>query len=301
MSKISWAIVFLLCATLTGWAQQGDSMVQVNGVQVNGSYLPAGALLGCTLDEPNFSSQTARAGDPVLCRTTSVEMFGRQVIPRGAYLSAHLRNYRDPGRFVGKGWIQLEFTALNLPAGTFPINAKVISAGRYRVDGDGRIKGRGHPTRDAVEWAIPILWPVKVLTLPARGPRPNFKGETRIELRLMDDLLLPEGASSSFGRLTPRSSSLQPRQQFPTPDSQPRAITASNQTRTTPAARRLTVLVLRGGRMYMVSDYWVENGNLAYTTGGGVQSLPLNSLDLYMTRQLNAERGVPFLLAAKYR
>src|SRR5262249_16010278 len=143
-------------------------------------FLPAGTLLRCTLDEPNFSSQTARSGDPVLCRTTSVEIFGRQVIPRGAYLSARLQDYRDPGHFVGKGWIQLEFTRLTLPGGNFPLNAKVISAGRYRVNGDGRIQGRGHATRDALEWAIPILWPIKVLTLPARGPRPSFKGETRI-------------------------------------------------------------------------------------------------------------------------
>ncbi len=298
MSRFSLATIFVLCATLTGWAQQGESLVQVNG---SGSFLPAGTLLGCTLDEPHFSSQTARPGDPVLCRTTSVEMFGRQLIPRGAYLSARLRNYSDPGHFVGKGWIQLEFTTLTLPGGSFPLSAKVISAGRYKVDGSGKIRGSGHAVRDAVEWAIPILWPVKVLTLPARGPRPNFKGETRIELRLMEDLPLPESAASSFGRLSPRSSTYQPREELSAPDEH-RAITASNRPQTAATQRRLTLLVLRGGRMYMVSDYWSENGNLAYTTGGGaVQTLPLNALDLYMTRQLNAERGVPFLLAARYR
>ena len=66
---------FLLCSAATGWAQQTELAVP------SGRFVPAGTLLGCTLDEPNFSSQTARAGDPVLCKTTSVEMFGRQVIP----------------------------------------------------------------------------------------------------------------------------------------------------------------------------------------------------------------------------
>ncbi len=77
--------------------------------------LPAGTLLQCTLDEPNFSSQTALPGDPILCNATSLSAFGSPVFPRGAYLAGHFQNYRDPGRFVGKGWINLEFDRLVLP------------------------------------------------------------------------------------------------------------------------------------------------------------------------------------------
>src|SRR5215470_7681696 len=200
----SYLTVFLLCSVASGWAQQTEVNVP------SGRFVPAGTLLGCTLDEPNFSSQTARAGDPVLCKTTSVEMFGRQVIPRGAYLSARLRNYRDLGHFFGKGWIQLEFTSLTLPGGNVPIDAKVISAAHYKVNGEGKVRGHGHPTRDVIEWSIPILWPVKVVTLPARGPRPEFKGETRIELRLMEDMLIPESAYAMPGGLPWRTSSVQP-------------------------------------------------------------------------------------------
>jgi hypothetical protein len=298
MSKAYFATVLLLCAApMTGWAQQGETVVQVNG-----TFLPAGTLLGCTLDEPDFSSRTARPGDPVLCRTTSVEMFGRQVIPRGAYLSARLRNYRDPGHFVGKGWIQLEFTSLTLPGGSYPLNAKVISAGRYRVNGDGQIQGLGHAGRDAVEWAIPILWPMKVLTLPARGPRPRFKGETRLELRLMEDMVLPDSASSSFGRLSPRSSASQPGMRLPAAGLTVRqqAPSDARYRMTSAGQRRLTLLVLRGGRSYLVADYWVDNGNLEYTTDGRTrQRLRLDALDLLMTKQLNEERGVAFMLTAR--
>jgi hypothetical protein len=304
-----------------GWAQT----VTVGQV---GNFVPAGTLLGCTLDEPNFSSQTARAGDPVLCKTTtSVEMFGRSLIPRGAYLSARLKNYRDPGHFVGKGWLQLEFTSLTLPSGRVPLDAKVISAARYRVNGDGKIQGRGHVTRDAVEWAIPILWPMKVVTLPARGPRPTLKAETRIELRLMQDLMIPESADSTSSGLTPRSSALQPRPDVAgasvagprfanlwyantTLPTQPLTSTSVERYQTRPEINRglpsavqprLTLLVLRGGRIYLVTDYWVNNGNLNYTTGGALHALPLDALDLPLTRQLNVERGVPFILAAKNR
>ena len=195
MSKSFCLSILLLCSSPVGRAQQVT-------VEQLGPVVPAGTLLGCTLDEPDFSSKTARPGDPVLCRTTnSVEMFGRTLIPRGAYLSARLKNYRDPGHFVGKGWLQLEFTGLTLPGGSFPLDAKVIAAARYKVDGDGKILGNGHPTRDAVEWAIPILWPIKVVTLPARGPRPTLKGETRIELRVMENLAIPDAAYSTLGGL----------------------------------------------------------------------------------------------------
>jgi hypothetical protein len=304
-----------------GWAQH------VETVRV-GTFIPAGTLLGCTLDEPNFSSQTARPEDPVLCKTnSSVAMFGRSLIPRGSYLSARLRSYRDPGHFIGKGWLQLEFTNLILPGGSFPLDAKVISAGRYRVNGDGKIQGRGHPKRDAIEWAIPILWPIKVLTLPARGPRPTLKAETRIELRLMEDLVIPDSAYSTSGRLTPRPEPSQrspgdggasfagsrfadfrsDQTSLPTPTvtstSVERYQTAEvrNRQLRSAAQPRPTLLVLRDGRTYLAADYWVDRGNLGYTTGGALHILPVDALDVPMTRQLNAERGVPFTLAAKNR
>ena len=309
MSKRSCLIIWI-CAAPIGWAQQTVTVGQV------GPFVPAGTLLGCTLDEPNFSSQTARVGDPVLCKTTaSVVMFGHSLIPRGAYLSGRLKNYRDPGHFVGKGWIQLEFTSLTLPGGSVPLDAKVISAARYRVNGDGKIQGRGHATRDAVEWAIPVLWPVKVLTLPARGPRPTLKSETRIELRLMEDLLIPESVYATSSVLTPQPSAVQPgadvrdaifwRGNTRLPTHQ--AVTStSNQSPATnrglPSAQpRPTLLILRGGRVYLVTDYWVDRGNLDYITGSAVHALPLDALDLPMTQQLNAERGVPFTLATKER
>ena len=313
--KSSCLIVFSLCIAPICWAQQTITVGQA------GSRVPAGTLLGCILDEPNFSSKTARPGDPLLCKTnSSVEMFGRPLIPRGTYLTARLRNYRDPGHFVGKGWLQLEFASLILPGGSISLDAKVISAARYKVTGDGKIQGRGHATRDAVEWAIPLLWPVKVLTLPARGPRPNFKGETQIELRLMEDIVIPDAAYTTAGVFTPRSSDLQVRSSDSgfVPNSgarlanyQPnRTGTAAQTERFRPAApvnrdrppappSRYTILALRGGQVYLADDYWVNRGNLNYTREGSQHSVPLGALDVSLTRQLNAERGMPFVLSAK--
>ena len=67
--------------------------------------VPAGTLLRCTLDEPNFSSATADVGDPVICHLSSLRQFGQNVFPRGSYLGGHLEADKEPGHFVGKGYL----------------------------------------------------------------------------------------------------------------------------------------------------------------------------------------------------
>jgi hypothetical protein len=158
--------------------------------------VPAGTLLRCTMDEPNFSSKTADIGDPVICHLASLRQFGKSVFQRGSYLGGHLEADKEPGHFVGKGYLKIEFDRIGFPDSDIPVPAKIISAKGYKVDRKGDIVGKGHPTRDAVEWMIPPLWPWKVLTLPARGPRPALKGEEQITVRLMDDIDVPRPGGS---------------------------------------------------------------------------------------------------------
>jgi hypothetical protein len=154
--------------------------------------VPAGTILHCTMDEPNFSSKTAQAGDPVLCHLGPLSTFGHSVFPRGALLSGHLQDSKDPGHFVGKGWLELEFDRIILPgAEVMPLSAKIIGAPHLRTDREGKLHGGGHPKRDAVEWMIPVLWPMKLMMLPARGPYPALKGESRLTMRLMEDVVVP--------------------------------------------------------------------------------------------------------------
>ena len=77
--------------------------------------LPAGTLLQCTLSEPNFSTATVEVGDPVLCQLFGVSEFG-QPLPRGSYLVGHLEAAKNPGHFVGKGYLTLQFDRIGLPA-----------------------------------------------------------------------------------------------------------------------------------------------------------------------------------------
>jgi hypothetical protein len=160
--------------------------------------VPAGTLLRCTLDEPNFSSATADIGDPVVCHLSSLRLFGQNVLPRGSYLGGHLEADKEPGHFWGKGYLKIEFDRIGFPTTDVPVPSKTIATKSYRVDKKGDIVGKGHPKRDVVEWLIPPLWPWKILTLPARGPRPALKGETQITVRLMDDIEVPRNGGGSY-------------------------------------------------------------------------------------------------------
>lgn len=160
--------------------------------------VPAGTLLECTLSEPRFSSATTSVGDPFLCYPRNLQEFGQPVFPRGAYLVGHLEDAKEPGHFVGKGYLKMTIDRIGLPATDIPVRAKVIAVAGYKVDKEGKVVGHGHATRDVVEWMLPPLWPWKVLTLPAKGPRPTLKGEVRIILRVMDDFVVPQQVAQNI-------------------------------------------------------------------------------------------------------
>jgi hypothetical protein len=63
------------------------------------------------------------------------------------------------------------------------------------------------------------------------------------------------------------------------------------------AGSSITLLQLRDGSMYGLTDYWVKDGELHYkTTYGGENSLPFERIDFAKTVQLNADRDAPFVL-----
>lgn len=269
--------------------------------------IPAGTILQCTVDEPNFSSKTAMAGDPVLCHLGPLGSFGHSAFPRGAELGGHLEDAKDPGRFVGKGWIQLEFDRLILPgAQIVPLSAKIISAPHLKVDKQGDIHGKGHPTRDAVEWAIPIFWPIKILTLPARGPYPALKGENRLSLRLMEDVELPFPSARNIPMPPWASPNYRPSSYFPQSTAATPAHYASRtepvlQTSTQSASEEpLTVIALKGGTACLARQYWVQGGDMHWISDNAVERvLPLEKIDLYETTRLSRERNVEFVLQSR--
>ena len=155
--------------------------------------VPGGSTFTCRGSEGRISSKTMAIGDPVLCTLNPVEFYGRSVLPYGSYIEGRFVDYKDPGHFVGKGWMELDFDRMVVQPDTIvPINARVIQAANYKVDDLGRIDGKGHAVKDVVTWLIPVLWPIDLINLPRRGPRPTLKPETQLTLELMNDLGIPD-------------------------------------------------------------------------------------------------------------
>jgi hypothetical protein len=288
--------------------------------------LPAGTLLQCTLNEPNFSPSTAAVGDPVLCHLRGVTEFGQEAFPRGSYLVGHLESAKQPGHFVGKGNMRLQFDRIGLPSGDLPLDAKVIATRGYKVDKEGDIKGKGHAKRDVVEWMLPPLWPWKVIMLPARGPQPALKGESVMTLRLMDDIQVPQVAQRTtlgpgwhyFSQ--PRNESYQQSGlQRSTPQLSIRAVTSTHDMELTVAPKAsyaslvtnsaavnpgsspgMPVFVLTTGMALYVSSYGYQDGRIAYTlASGGSGVISTDDIDWTTTTRVNAQRGVRVTLHSK--
>lgn len=258
-------------------------LVSARGIRAQDQLVPAGTLLQCTLNEPNFSSATAAIGDPVLCHLKTMQEFGKPLFPRGSMLGGHLEADKEPGHFVGKGYMRITFDRIILPSGDLPVPAKVIMARGYKVDKDGDIDGKGHAKRDVVEWMFPPLWPWKVVSLPFRGPRPTLKGEEPLQLRLMDDIVLPQallhpdrppyasGRQSSYN-VTPQRNAMQPAVQ------QSVSVAAANpaplqilvpQPGETKTFERITILALKSSETYEVTRYQRDGDLLMFQDAQG--------------------------------
>ena len=265
--------------------------------------IPAGSIIQCTVSEPKLSSKTADIGDPVLCRVSHFEMYGRSAFPYGSYLVGRFEDYRDPGHLVGKGWMELKFDRMVLPPGTVvPLAAKVVQVPNYPVDKEGRIHGKGHPVRDTLEWMVPVLWPIDLINLPRRGPRPVLKAETRLTLKIMDDLGVPvrdvaaETVSPGLTQRAPIS--------YQAPAPEPTPITVEHIYDTPPPApptpvamapqQPPTLLVMRNGMgMYASSYYFDGGGRVHYTAMNGAPVvMGREQLDWASTVAVNRQRGV---------
>lgn len=266
--------------------------------------VPAGTIIHCTIEDSKLSSKTEALDDPILCDTGSLQEFGVSVFPRGAYLQGRFAEARDPGHLWGKGWMQLQFDHIILPNAELPISAKVVSAPHLKVDLEGKIHGTGHAKRDAVEWAIPVLWPEKVITLPMRGPRPTLKQEARISLKLMEDVPLPEEVVGNTTRPVLQPGAFRPSTTMNGPLLRPASASVTRQASMVLKANQDrvsaegTLLMLKDGTAQLARRYWFDSGQKIQflSVDGRTGVFPIEALDLDMTVKLNRERGVPFVI-----
>jgi len=284
-------------------------LVSAGVIQAQDQLVPAGTLLQCTLNEPNFSSATAAIGDPVLCHLRTTQEFGRPLFPRGSMLGGHLEADKEPGHFIGKGYLKITFDRVILPGGDLPVPAKVIQARGYKVDKQGAIDGNGHATRDAVEWLFPPLWPWKLVSLPFRGPRPTLKGEEPLQLRLMDDIVIPRSLaqfahpdrppyarSSSFNGAPAETNGVQLAMATLAAVNPPAMSTTANvQVRTAlpsdvQPGERFTMLVLNSNQLIEVNKYHREGDLLIIQDmQGRTGSLNMSDVDWARTSEMTGK------------
>ncbi len=301
MRKLLFFMLFVVCLPPAAKAQA--------------TLIPAGTLLHCTIDDPTISPKTAEVGDPVLCHLSQFTEFGRAAFPRGSYLAGHLEASKQPGHFIGKGYLDIVFDHIGLPNTDSDLQARIVAAQGQHVDKQGDIVGHGHAKRDVIEWMIPPLWPWKVITLPARGPQPKLKNEQLITLKVMQDVELPQltaylspSPSHYYG-----GANVAPRvQSYAQPSSGPVASQSSSRVYYVPPSapaidppvsmgsaradlpsRDLTLVALKSEAIYPARDYWVAGRLLFYVLPDGSEaSADLSSIDWQRTTDLNAERGV---------
>lgn len=294
--------------------------------------IPAGSLIQCTVSEPKLSSKSTAVGDPVLCQAGYSVRFGSSMLPYNSFLIGHFEDYKDPGHLVGKGWMELTFDRMLIePDTVVPIHTKVVDVPGYDVDREGRILGKGHAVRDTVAWTIPILWPIDLLNLPRRGPRPTLHAETRLTLKVMDDLGVPvteppQQDPSGLLRRTPSSytppadapqqapARIAPQyvEQQPAQGNwygQPRLAPASNAPRqyrmpyVGPSALQSrdenldpVTLVFNDGRPPALVYNYMLTPTTLYVLDGYRYAVPLEQLDVVATDRVNRMAGVDFHL-----
>ena len=300
--------------------------------------VPAGSLITCTLSDPTLSSKTANIGDPVLCAISYsgyMQQFGPARLPYNSYLVGQFEGYKDPGHFVGKGWMELKFERVVIEPGTIiPISARVVGVTGYKVDRDGRILGRGHAVRDTIAWAMPILWPIDLINLPRRGPRPVIKAEARLTLKVMDDFEVPaaevpQEVSPGLYRRTPSSYTAPPPPEETMPSSTaveypPMAMPAPYQYGMVPErryspppepgigpggsaywygrrpylgpGRDVVTLIFDDGRPPEPIRNYVLTRDAIYVQDGYRRVIPIAALNLPATVEVNRRMGIDFRL-----
>jgi len=123
---------------------------------------PAGSLISCRITEAKLSSKTATVDDPILCQVGITSRNGPGRLPFDSYLEGRFEDFKDPGHFYGKGWMELKFDRMIVePRTIIPLSARVVDVpnARESVDTAGRIVGpvRRGVWRSRADWASLLL------------------------------------------------------------------------------------------------------------------------------------------------
>jgi hypothetical protein len=127
-----------------------------------------------------------------------------------------------------------------------------------------------------------VLWPIDLINLPRRGPRPTLKNESRITIKVMDDLVIPDMAPTvrnQYG-FTERPEPIS----YAVPQQQ---------------EQQVPIIIVREGGNEEVSSYkYAGNGLLSVVRAqdGLRHYIHMVQVDITATVEANRENGINFTL-----
>src|SRR5881397_2513070 len=161
--------------------------------------LPAGTIIRMFPDERLVAGRTF--GPVVFTVTPDVRLFPNRpaVIPRGSKVLGNVMESKQAGRLVGRAQTQIVLTSILLTADSceYPIDAKILEAGRYTATREGVVVGRGHARRDLFELLFPPTTIYQLIRIPSRGPSLVLDAETPITIKLMEPLAAQSAVSQA--------------------------------------------------------------------------------------------------------
>jgi hypothetical protein len=186
-SLLIWTVVVLSAATST--------LAAATPCQAS---LPAGTIIRMFPDEKLVAG---RAFGPVIFTVNpDVRPFPNRpaVIPRGSKVLGNLMESQQAGRLVGRAQAQIVLTSiLAADSCEYPIDAKILEAGRYTANRDGVVVGRGHARSDLFKLLFPPTTIYQLIRIPSRGPSLVIGVETPITIKLMEPLTAQSAVSQA--------------------------------------------------------------------------------------------------------
>jgi hypothetical protein len=154
------------------------------------AYIPAGVVIRILPDE-NLTAGSS-SGPTLFSLSSDLSFFPNRppLLARGSKVLGTIAESREAGRIYGKARLKITLRSiLTSDFCEYPIDAKIIEAGRYKVE-DEVVFGRGHAHRDLIAFLFPPTTIYQVLRIPGRGPKLVLSNETPLNIKLLEPVSL---------------------------------------------------------------------------------------------------------------
>jgi hypothetical protein len=154
------------------------------------AYIPAGVVIRILPDEKLIAGSSS--GPTLFTVSSDLRFFPNRppLLARGSKVLGTIVESKEAGHIYGKARLKITLRSiLTSDFCEYPIEAKIIEAGRYRVQ-DEVVLGRGHAQRDVVALLFPPTTIYQLVRIPSRGPKLVLNNETALNIKLLEPVSL---------------------------------------------------------------------------------------------------------------